>query len=130
MRRFLLALCLSGGGLSFAPAPSARNDADKDTKLVEAVKAAAAKGVAPTDVGAIVGTKSTLNTARDKDRATFSRVDLVEDPDNKPPLPDRETLRWVAYWVRPVEARNPKIVGIYWPKEGKPRMFYGEVLPR
>lgn len=127
MSRLLLAHCLTAVGLSFAPAPSARNDSDK--KLIDGVKAAATKGAAPTDVDAVVGTKSTLNTARARDRATFSRVDLVEDPDNKPALSARDSLRWVAGWVRPVESKNPKVVGICWPKEGNLRVFYGEVLP-
>jgi hypothetical protein len=127
--RLLLAICLLGGGLSFAPAPSTQKNSDKDKKLIDAVKAAVAKGVAPADVDAVVGTKATLNTVRERDRGAFSRVDLVADDDNKPALPDRNSLRWVAYWVRSVKSKNPKVVGIYWPKEGKPRTFYGEVLP-
>ena len=119
-----LLLAASGDGQRSADITKGR-----DAKLVAAVKAAADKGLAPDKVEAVVGTRATLNTIREEDRGPFSRADIARDPDGGPGLPTRKTTRWAAYWVRPVEARNPKIVGIVWPKEGKPRVFFGEVLP-
>lgn len=101
----------------------------KDRKLVEAIRAAVARGLEPNRIDAAVGEKAVLNTYRRDDRDSFERADIVADPDRRPPLPDRGTLRWAAYWVRPVESRNPMIVGICWPKVGKPTIFYGEILP-
>jgi hypothetical protein len=100
-----------------------------DRKLIAAVKAAAVNGLQPAKVETAVGVKATLNTLRKPDRDSFSRADIVPDPDNKPRLPARDSLRWVVYWVRPIEGRNPKLVGIFWPKEGKPQVFFGEILP-
>jgi hypothetical protein len=132
MNRQCYISCLIAAGFLFKFADSAQaagNAKAKDEKLVAAVKAAAGKGIGPKNVEVAVGTKATLNTFHKEDRGPFSRADIVPDPDQKPVLPERASLRWVAYWVRPLEARNPKIVGIFWPKKGKPQMFFGEVLP-
>jgi ankyrin repeat protein len=101
----------------------------EDEKLIAAVKGAAEKAIAADKVEAAVGSKATLNTFRAGDRDTFSIADIAVDPDRKPAMPDRDSLRWVAYWVRPVDSHNPKIVGVCWPKDGKPKVFFGEVLP-
>jgi hypothetical protein len=101
----------------------------KDALLVAAVRAAAAKGLRPDKVEAVVGQRATLNTFRKQDVDSFQSADIAPDPNRKPALPERKTLRWAAYWVRPVESRNPKVVGIAWPKKGAPRLFFGEVLP-
>ena len=102
----------------------------KDEKLVAAIKSAIEKDLSPDKVEDAVGAKATLNTIRKEDRGSFSRADIIPDPDRKPALPDRDSLQWVAYWVRPVEGRNPKLVGIFWPKkDAKPQIFFGEILP-
>jgi hypothetical protein len=100
----------------------------KDEKLIASLKAALKQEIEADKVEAAVG-RAALNTVRRQDRDTFSRADIAPDPDSGPALPDRETIRYVAYWVRPVESRNPKIVGIVWPNKGKPHVFFGEVLP-
>lgn len=124
---FLVAATFLSAGLASSQESGDKKAADK--KLVAAVKAAADKVIDADKVEAVVGVKATLNTFRKEDRGRFSRVDIVADPDSKPALPDRDGLRWAAYWIRPVEGRNPKLVGIYWPKEGKPQVFFGEILP-
>ena len=123
---------LLAADLLFAAAASGLAGVDAegaDAKLLAAVKAAADKGIGPDKIEAAVGTKATLNTRRAADRDAFSGADIAEDPGRKPALPARDSLRWVVYWVRPVDSRNPKVVGVCWPKEGKPQLFYGEVLP-
>jgi hypothetical protein len=126
-------LSLIAASCLFASVASGQDAGDakaKDEKLVSAIKAAIEKGLAPDKVEDSVGSKATLNTFRKEDRGPFSRADIVPDPDRKPALPDRDSLQWVAYWIRPVEGRNPKLVGIFWPKkEGKPQIFFGEILP-
>src|SRR5262249_26921793 len=101
----------------------------KDARLVAAISAAAGKRITPDKVEAAVGTRATLNTFRKEDRLVLSHVDIVPDPDRQPPLPASDTIRWVAYWIRPIGSRNPKVVGICWPKDGRPQVFFGEVLP-
>ena len=114
---------------SALPASAGMDAESADSKLLAAVKAAAEKGIEPGKIEAAVGTKATLNTLREVDRDAFSRADIAEDPGRKPALPARDSLRCVVYWVRPIDSKNPKIVGVCWPKEGRPRLFYGEVLP-
>jgi len=132
MGRCLLLEGLLTPVLLFASAtstPAAGHADGTDANLLAAVKAAAEKGIGPDKVEAAVGTKATLNTLRKVDRDAFSLADIAADPDRKPALPPRDSLRWVVYWVRPIDSRTPKIVGIVWPREGKPQPFYGEVLP-
>lgn len=112
-----------------SPAQEVMDPKARDAKLLEAIRAAARKGIGPEKIEAAVGSEATINTVRERDRDTFSIADIAADPGRKPALPDRASLKWVAYWVRPVESRNPKIAGIFWPKKGKPQVFYGEVLP-
>jgi hypothetical protein len=106
-----------------------KNAAKEDARLLAAVEAAGKNGLAPGKVEAAVGRRATLNTFREEDDGPFHRADIAPDRKRNPSLPGRKGIRWAAYWVRPVEARNPRIVGIVWPKKGKPRIFYGEVLP-
>ena len=119
-------LLLAASGDGRGPADITK---DADARLVARVKAAAAKGIMPDKIEAAVRTRATLNTFREEDRGPFRRADIAPDPDGGPGLPDAKTIRWAAYWVRPVEARNPRIVGIVWPKEGRPRVFFGKALP-
>ena len=100
-----------------------------DAKLIAAVRAAVEKGIEPDKAEEVAGKRATLNTLRKEDRMLFEIVSIAEDQDRKPTFPKGDTPRCVAYWVRPVEGRNPKVVGVYWPKEGKARIFFGEVLP-
>ena len=101
----------------------------EDEKLIAAVKAAAEKGVEPQKVDAAVGAKSTRNTFRDDDREIFDRVSIVQESDPKLKLHDRGSILWIAYWGRPIESRDAKVIGIAWPKEGKAQVFTGYVLP-
>jgi hypothetical protein len=118
------------GLLLAVPAPAQEKDESrvKDEKLIASLKAAIKQEIEADKVEAAVG-RATLNTVRRRDRDTFSRADIAPDADSGPALPDRETIRYVAYWIRPLESHNPKIVGIVWPNKGKPHIFFGEVLP-
>jgi hypothetical protein len=102
---------------------------EQDQKLVKAIKAAVKQEVEPGKVEASVGAKATLNTIRKGDVDTLAGTDIAADRDSRPALGERDAINHVAYWVRPVESRNPRLVGIVWPKKGKPRIFYGELLP-
>ena len=116
-------LAASVGAAPLSPTPT------EDAKLVAAVRAAVKKGLAPGKVEATVGRRATLNTFRKEDEGPFQRADIAADADLEPALPERKSLRWVAYWVRPVKSRNPKIVGLAWSKKGQAQLFFGEVLP-
>jgi hypothetical protein len=130
MTRLILCGCIFGLLLAVAGQAQEKDDAKrKDEKLIASIKAALKQEIEADKVEAAVG-RAALNTVREQDRDTFSLADIATDSDSGPALPDRETIRYVVYWVRPGESRNPKIVGIVWPNKGKPQVFFGEVLPR
>jgi hypothetical protein len=76
-----------------------------------------------------VGRKATINTDRDGlDVVRFIKnyEGDVEGRrrrkgDDEPPLPNWDGAKHVVYWVRPVEARNPRCVGLIWGRDGVPR---------
>jgi hypothetical protein len=125
----LLLFCLVTCKLIAAGGTGDPSTETKDEKLVRAIKKAIENEVEPGKVDANVGSKATLNTLRKEDAGLFEIVDIAADPGSGPALPDRKTIKYVAYWVRPVDGKNPKIVGIVWPKQGKSQIFYGQVLP-
>ncbi len=102
---------------------------ERDQKLIKAIKAAVEQEVEPGKVEASVGVKATINTSRKADADTFGRTDIAADRDSGPAMGNRDDISHVAYWVRPIDSRNPKLVGIVWPKKGKPRIFFAELLP-
>jgi len=38
-------------------------------------------------------------------------------------------MRSVVYWVRPINLRYPRIVGVYWGPNGNQELFFGIVYP-
>jgi hypothetical protein len=112
-----------------APAHKVEGENPEDRELLAKINKAADEGIDPDKVDAAVGLIAVVNTVRNADRQALSFVNIAEDPDRKPAFPYGTSVRWVAYWMRPVESHNPKIVGILWPEEGKAQMFYGLVLP-
>jgi hypothetical protein len=128
-RLVMLAVCSAAAGLASAEEPI---DAKaRDEKLIAAVQAAAGKGLSPDEAEKAVGVRATLSTVRSADKALFDQmVSFRPDSDRKTDLPGSE-YKWVAYWVREVNGKDgyPKVVGVCWPKEGKPRVFFCEILP-
>jgi hypothetical protein len=125
-----LSVCFLVAAVCTLPAAGAPDTAqERDQKLVKAIQAAIEKELEPGKVESSVGTKATLNTIRKGDADTLSGADIVADRDAGPAMGDRDAISHVAYWIRPVDSRNPRLVGIVWPKNGKPRIFFGELLP-
>src|SRR5215475_4237565 len=71
-----------------------------DRKLIAAIKTALKQADGPESVVAAVGEKATLNTVWKPDRVAFLLAHIEPDPDRGPALPDRDSLRWLVYWVR------------------------------
>jgi hypothetical protein len=115
--------------------------ASEDARLLVGVEVAAKCGLAPEYVEAVVRARGTINTLRRLDRKIMRRVEIVPDqPGRFRTLKSAaahdaawarrlRSSRHIVYWVRSVKSHNPKIVGIAWDRNGKARVFYGEILP-
>jgi hypothetical protein len=98
-----------------------------DERLIAKVREAARTGAAVGTLEATIGV-ATFTTAR-QPLDILRRVELVPEPDH----PDD---RWVfaeaagvAYWTRPIESHNPRVVGVIYRKDGSTKIFFAELLP-
>lgn len=101
--------------------------ADDDRALVEAVQRAAQENASPEVALARVGRKPTIDTRNARGRAGFQAADLVTDPGAQPARELRAAAT-VLYWVRPVEAQNPRVVALAWGADGRVRVHFVTVL--
>jgi hypothetical protein len=101
---------------------------DADDRLLQAIRSAVRDRLAPGAVEARIGRRAVINTQRPGDRAILENVDIVTDDKRGDPVPVRRA-RDVAYWMRPVGGRNPRIAGILWHGDGSSELFVGAVLP-
>jgi hypothetical protein len=141
MNRLLVQACLAvtvlagPGALAWGPPEPDGAAVCADADLIAAVKAAARRGVGPEMVELVVGRRAVINTTRD-DRAIVESANLEADGEGPTtgegkarPLPELAKVRHVVYWGRPVEARNPRMVGIAWDEDGTARVFFFVVYP-
>jgi hypothetical protein len=119
-----------------------------DARLLVGVKAAASRGIPPDQVEAVVGRQAVVNTFKTEhgDRALERLSFAMWGP--RPDVPDRlfpspaaaaryakewthrlYTAQEVVCWVRPVEGRPRKLVGIAWHDDGEAEVFFGVVSP-
>jgi hypothetical protein len=109
----------------------------QDRRLVDRVLWAEELQLPPGKVESFVGTPATINTLRPRDRLTLRFADLCEDEreGGKQNLAllhaglDDGSVRHAMYWIRPTEARNPRLIGLLWTQGGKAWVFFGVVLP-
>jgi hypothetical protein len=100
-----------------------------DDELTTRVRAAVAAGDAPETLAARIGRKPAIDTTAGQPIALLRRVDLVPDPDHPGEAFALEDARAVVYWIRPIQAKDPRVVGVQVGANGKPRMFFGVVQP-
>lgn len=100
-----------------------------DDELITRVRAAVAAGDAPDTLAARIGRKPAIDTTAGQPIAMLRRVDLVPDPDHPSEALALASARAVVYWVRPIQAKDPRVVGVQVGADGKPSMFFGVVLP-
>jgi hypothetical protein len=100
-----------------------------DDELITRVRSAVAAGDAPETLAARIGRKPAIDTTAGQPIALLRRVDLVPDPDHPGEILALEGARAVVYWIRPIQARDPRVVGVQVGADGKPHMFFGVVLP-
>lgn len=106
----------------------ATTQTDND-ELITRVRAAVAADEAPETLATRIGRKPAIDTTAGQPIALLRRVDLVPDPDHPGEVLALEGARAVVYWIRPIQARDPRAVGVQVGADGKPHMFFGVVLP-
>jgi hypothetical protein len=108
---------------------SPRSVDQQDADLIDAVRRAARAGIPPADVEEYVGSTAWINTIREPDRLAVAMADIAADDESGTETPKLADARDVAYWGRPVESQNPRLVGITWDAEGTSRIFFGVLYP-
>ena len=103
--------------------------ATTDADLIARVRALGDNEVDPATAEGRVGEKALVNTATGLPLAALRRASLVPDPEHPDDGPDLDSARTVIYWARPVEARDPRVVGVQVGADGAARVFFAVVLP-
>src|SRR5262249_53069240 len=103
---------------------------NKDTKLVRAVERAVRKNIPPDQVEVFVGVEPNVNTlSNDPAYHLRPKVSIYHAlPEWTSPI-DVHSAAVVIYWIRPVDAQDPKVIGIIWDKEGRSHLLSGLEIP-
>jgi hypothetical protein len=100
-----------------------------DAGLVASVRALNGVEVDPATVEQRVGRPALVNTDTGLPLAALRRVSLTPDAEHPDEVLDLDSARTVVYWARPVEADNPRVVGVQVGADGAARAFFAVVLP-
>ncbi len=100
-----------------------------DAGLVARVRALGDGAVDPATVEERVGRPALVNTATGLPLAALRRVSLAPDPEFPDEGPDLDSARTVVYWARPIEADDPRVVGVEVGADETARVFFAVVLP-
>jgi hypothetical protein len=106
---------------------SSRRD-KTDAELIEAVRRVAQARLTPDAAEAAVG-EAAVNTSRNLSLAALRRTNLIADEASSQQTLSLEGARDVVYWERPLESKDPRMVGLIWRADGAVEVFFGVVLP-
>ena len=98
-----------------------------DEALLRSLQDAVSSGATAASVAATVEPAATISTLRPDGREQLRLADIAPDPGLPPPPPDLHEVT-TMYWVRPIEAADPRLVGIAWGSDGA-TLYYGVVSP-
>jgi hypothetical protein len=105
-------------------------DRFNDSQLVYKIKKVAGrKGLKPNQVEHLVGTPAVLNTTDPSHRFIFLRASIDFDESEHSEISSFQLTTDVVYWARPIEAPNPRMVGICWTQSGEQKVFFAIVYP-
>jgi hypothetical protein len=99
-----------------------------DDELIDAVRRAAQARLTPDAAEAAVG-EAVVNTSRNLPLEALRRVDLIADEASGQKTLSLEGARDVVYWERPLESKDPRMVGLIWRADDSVEVFFGVVLP-
>ena len=100
-----------------------------DVSLVANVRSLSDGEVDPATAEERVGRPALVNTERGLPLAALRRVSLAPDPEHPDEVLELDSAQAVIYWARPIEADNPRVVGIQLGADAVPRVFFAVVLP-
>jgi hypothetical protein len=99
-----------------------------DDRLIARVRDAVHAHATLATIEAAIGAPATFTTATHPIEI-LRRTELVTDPEHPTERFVYADAAAVVYWTRPVEAHDPKMVGVIYGKDGSARMFFAIVLP-
>jgi hypothetical protein len=106
------------------------NELVEDDYLLRKVPQTVAAKAQPLDAIDFVGREPAMDSA--DLAADHPTLDLAPDTEHNDTLPDFTTARHVMYWIRPEMGLggyyDPYVIGIVWPAEGNPEVFYAIVM--
>jgi hypothetical protein len=129
----LCAMLMLAGACSQQPkkedAPMNKTQMSDDERLIERVRDAARARVAVASVEAAVGQKPLINTTANYPNEGLRRVEFQDDPDFPSEVLVLADATAVVYWSRPIESKNPRVVGVQYRKDGSASVFFAAILP-
>lgn len=81
------------------------------------------------EIDQFIGQKSIINTCSENDRMAISGTHFVADNSHSVDFPDLTEAKEAAYWLLSHESEYTRVIGIYWPKAGKPVIFKARIYP-
>lgn len=101
-----------------------------DELLISAIRRAVREQLGPGEVEQQVGERAWINTRRGSERQALRMANIgADDLQGQTVLRALGEAAEVVYWGRPVDATNPRIVGIVWHADQSPEIFFGVVYP-
>jgi hypothetical protein len=101
---------------------------EEDSRLVAAIMKAAEERMPIEGIEKTVGVRATINTQRQHERELLAMTDISGDPPESVEAPRVHSASNVVFWVRPVESRLPRIIGVVWYGEDQGEVFTGVVM--
>jgi hypothetical protein len=92
--------------------------------------AATKEDTAPNNIEARVGATAAINTIREDDQmALLCFTNFIPDESRPGRYQDPYNAVHVVYWVRPIKAKTPHIIGVVWTQTGEKVVFYAQCGP-
>ncbi len=107
--------------------PQSMNDSRKSlqSKLINAIR----DSITICDIEAFVGQKPIVNTCSDADRLIIQHANIDADINHSGDFPKLIETKDVTYWLVSHETSYTRVIGIYWPLKGMPKLFHARVYP-
>jgi hypothetical protein len=104
---------------------------EEDFRLIQSVLGSVNKKYGPEKTVKVVRKQVLVDSNNPKQKLAFSYLNLQPDPQMKMgDMPELWKCKAFLIWLRPVESKIPKVVGVYWTDKMECRVFYGVLLPR
>jgi hypothetical protein len=101
----------------------------EDEWLIATVIAGVNRGATAEQLEQLVGLAPAVSTLRpgERGRLRWTRLELDGERPNECSLEQVKEADQVVFWVRPINSRNPKCVGVAWREGGRAHVFFGVI---